>query len=67
MPQDLKEVLVSLVSVCQQMLIHQTMVTGLLADKLASEESVSLHKITLHDVKVLRKQLAKVGRKIADL
>jgi len=66
-PTDLKEVLVGLLSFCGQMVIHQMMVSGLLADKLPNKESLSLHKITMHSVKVWRKELAKVGRKISDL
>jgi hypothetical protein len=65
MTKDLKEVLVSLVSVCQQLVIHQTLVSGLLTEKLPSEESSTFDQVTLHDAKKLRKDLAALGRKIA--
>jgi len=65
MTKDLKDVLVSLVSICQQLVIHQTLVTGLLTKKLPCEESSTLDKVTMHDAKKLRKDLAALGRKIA--
>ena len=43
MSKDLKEVLVSLVSVCQQLVIHQTLVSGFLTEKLPGEQSSILN------------------------
>ena len=67
MSKDLKEVLTSLVSVCQQLVIHQTLVSGFLTEKLPGEESSTFNQITMHDAKKLRKNLAELGRKIAAL
>jgi hypothetical protein len=67
MSKELKEVLASLVSVCQQLVIHQTLVSGFLAEKFASQESSTFDQVTLHDAKKLRKVLTELGRKIATL
>ena len=67
-PQDLKEVLVSLVSVSRETLVHQLLITGLLADELPSSEArESLNKVMMHDFKSYRKTLADLGRKVAAL
>lgn len=65
MTKELKEVLVSLVSVCQQLVMHQILVSGVLARKLPGEESSTFDHVTMHDAKKLRKDLAALGRKIA--
>ena len=65
MTKELKEVLISLVSVCQQLVIQQIFVSGFLARKLPGEESSTFDQVTIHDAKKLRKDLAALGRKIA--
>ena len=65
MTKELREVLVSLVSVCQQLVIHQVLVSGFLVRKLPGEESSTFDRVTMHFAKKLRKDLGILGRKIA--